>query len=197
MMALPADTSVRLYLLLLLLLYGARLVELLVSRRNTRRALAAGAIETGQGHFRWMAAFHAVFPLACGLEVVLLQRAFPGNLGWLALSVAILAHILRWWVIVTLGEAWSVRIIVRSDRPPVTRGPYRLLRHPNYLAVVLEIGSVPLIHGAWLTALIGSTLNALILRVRIRAEERALGSAHAAAFAGRPRLVPGVHRGRD
>jgi methyltransferase len=188
------DTSVRFYLLLLLLLYGARLVELLVSRRHTHRAMATGAVETGQGHFRWMVVFHTLFPVCCGLEVVLLHRSFPGLLGWLALAVTLLAQGLRWWVIATLGNAWTVRIIVLPNHKPVTHGPFRLVRHPNYLAVILEILAVPLIHGAWLMALIGTTVNALILQARIRAEETALGPDHAAAFAGRPRLLPGVRR---
>jgi methyltransferase len=191
------DVSLRLYLLLLLLLYGERLAELIISRRHTRGALAAGAVEVGRAHFRWMAAFHGLFPLACALEVVLLHRPFPGLLGWLALAVFLLAQGLRWWVVATLGEAWTVRIIVHPQRSPVTAGPFRLVRHPNYVAVVLEILAVPLIHGAWLTALGGTAVNALLLRTRIPAEEAALGPAHAAAFAARPpilarrRRVPG------
>jgi methyltransferase len=191
------DVSLRLYLLLILLLYGERLAELIVSHRHTRRALAAGAVEVGREQFRWMALFHAVFPLGCALEVALLHRSFPGLPGWLALAVFLLAQSLRWWVVATLGQAWTVRIIVHPKRPPVTGGPFRLVRHPNYVAVVLEIVAVPLIHGAWLAALGGTVLNALLLRKRIPAEEAALGPVHAAAFAARPpilarrRRVPG------
>ena len=195
--SIPLAGSVQLYLLLLLLLYGERLAELVVSQRNARRALEAGACETGQGHFRVMAAFHALFPLSCGLEVVLLQRPFPGLLGWIALAATVIAQGLRWCVVATLGTAWTVRIIVPLDKEPVTTGPFRFVRHPNYLAVILEIVAVPLVHGAWLTALVGSVLNALLLRVRIRSEEEALGPAHAAAFADRPRLLPGVRRVRS
>jgi methyltransferase len=85
---------------------------------------------------------------------------------------------LRYWTITTLGERWTTRVLVRPGVPLVTRGPYRWLRHPNYLAVVIEIAALPLVHGAWLTAVIFSVLNAALLMVRIAAENEALG-AHA------------------
>jgi methyltransferase len=90
-----------------------------------------------------------------------------------------------------------VRVVTAPDHEPVTSGPYRWVRHPNYVAVILEVAAVPLVHGAWVMAILGTALNTLLLRVRIRVEEAALGSSHAAAFVGRPRLIPGVHRVRD
>ncbi|HSK74829.1 MAG TPA: isoprenylcysteine carboxylmethyltransferase family protein, partial [Thermoanaerobaculia bacterium] len=88
---------------------------------------------------------------------------------------------------------WTTRIVVLPGVAPVTGGPYRFLRHPNYLAVILEILALPLVHTAWITALVFSLANALLLRVRIRAEEEGLArlSDYEAAFSGRPRLVPG------
>jgi methyltransferase len=189
--------SVQLYLGFLALLYGERLLELFVSRRNTRRMLAAGASEVGQRHFRIMAIFHTLFPATAGCEVLLLDRAFPGAVGIIALALALLAQGLRWWSVVVLGPAWTVRVVVPKSSEPVTGGPYRWLRHPNYLAVVLEMAAVPLIHGAWLTAGVATLGNALLLRVRIPAEERALGQRYAATFANRSRLLPGVRRGRS
>lgn len=168
-----------------------RLVELAVSRRNARRAFAQGGVEVGQGHFRVMAAMHTAFLAACALEVALLDRPFPGLLGYAALLVALLAQGLRAWVIATLGERWNVRIIVVPGAAPITGGPYRYLRHPNYTAVIAEMVALPMIHGAWLTALVFSALNAAVLAVRIRAEEEALGPAYAAELGGLPRLVPG------
>ena len=106
-----------------------------------------------------------------------------------------MAQALRYWAIASLGEYWNTRIIVVPGLPPVTRGPYRFLRHPNYVAVVLELAAVPLIHGAWVTALVFSLGNALLLWVRIRAEETALGSAYAQTFADKPRFIPEVPRG--
>jgi len=178
-------TSVRLYIVLILALYGERLVELAVSRRNVRRLLAAGGREHGAGHFPPMALFHAVFPAAALVEVLALDRPFPGFWGWLGLAVVLLAQALRWWAVATLRGAWSVRVVVVPGSPPVTGGPYRLLRHPNYLAVVLEVAAVPMVHGAWLTAVIGTVLNAWLLAIRIPLEERVLGPQYAAAFGRR------------
>jgi methyltransferase len=179
------------YLALMLLLALERLVELGISQRNARRALARGAVEVGQRHFRVMAAMHALFLVACPLEVFALGRAFPGALGWACLGGVAVAQGLRYWAIFSLGERWNVRILVLPNAPPVTRGPYRFVRHPNYVAVVLEILLVPLVYGAWVTAAVFSVANAILLRVRIRAEEAALGPGYAAAFAGRPRFIPG------
>jgi methyltransferase len=170
-------------------------LELVLSRRNAQRAFARGGVETGQGHYRVMVVFHTLFLAACVLEVLWLRRPFPGALGWAALAGALLAQGLRYWAIATLGERWNSRIIVVPGLAPVTGGPYRLLRHPNYVAVILELLCVPLIHGAWLTALVFTLGNALLLRVRIRAEEAALGAPWRQAFEGRPRFLPEVHRG--
>jgi len=190
------DTSVQLYLLLLAALYGERLVELIISRRNIRRQLAAGGHEVGRRLFLPMALFHALFPVAAGCEVFALERPFPGILGFVSLGVVLLAQGLRWWSVVTLGPAWSVRVVVAPRTEPVTHGPYRYLKHPNYLAVVLEVVAVPLVHGAWITAMVATLLNALLLRIRIPQEEKALGPRYANAFAGRSRLLPGVRRDR-
>jgi methyltransferase len=188
-------SSVEAYLGFLGLLGVERLVELVLSKRNAARALALGGTETGQGHYRVMVVFHSLFLVACVAEVLGLSRPFPGGFGFAALGVALVAQALRYWAIASLGERWNTRIIVVPGLPPVTRGPYRYLRHPNYVAVVLELAAVPLIHGAWGTAVVFTLGNALLLRVRIRAEEAALGAAYAEAFADRPRFIPEVHRG--
>jgi len=184
-------TSVALYLAFLALLYAERGVELAVSFRNSRLALASGGVESGRGHFPVMVAVHAVFPFACASEVLVLDRAFPGTVGYAALGVALLAQVLRWWAVATLGRRWNTRVIAAPGAPPVTAGPYRYLRHPNYLAVMLEAASVPLIHGAWLCAFVFVAANAALLSVRIPAEERAMGEEYARAFAGLPRFLPG------
>ena len=188
-------TSVQLYLWLLLLVAVERGVELLLSIRNRRLAQARGGVESGQGHYPTMALFHALFLVACAVEVVALQRPFPGLLGWVALAVVLGAQGLRYWAIATLGWRWNTRILVVPGAAPVTGGPYRFVRHPNYLAVIAEMAALPLVHGAWLTALVFSLGNVWLLKVRIRAEERALGQPWEHAFAGRPRFVPGGHSG--
>src|SRR5215217_7371313 len=128
-------------------------------------------VETGQPHYRFMVVFHTLFLGACLAEVLRLHRPFLGVWSWVALGCAVAAQGLRYWAITTLGPRWNSRIIVVPDLPPVVGGPYRFLRHPNYVAVVLELVSVPLIHGAWWTAVFFSVGNLVLLSVRIRAEE--------------------------
>jgi methyltransferase len=189
-------TSQELYFGFLGLLGLERLGELLLSLRNARQARAAGALEAGRGHYPVMVAFHSLFLLSCGAEVLLVPRSFPGALGWVALAVALAAQALRYWAVASLGVRWNTRVLVWPGVPPVTSGPYRFLRHPNYLAVVLEMVAVPLVYGAWVTAVVFSLGNVLLLRVRIRAEEEALGPSWAEAFVGRRRLLPELHRGQ-
>lgn len=183
-------SSQLLYVGFILLLAVERVGELWLSSRNARRAFAKGAVEVGQGHYKVMAAFHTLFLFACVAEVLWVPRPFPGALGWGALAVAVAAQALRYWAIGTLGDRWNTRIIFLPQAAPVTSGPYRWVRHPNYVAVVAELAAVPLIHGAWWTAVVFTLGNAAILYVRIRAEEAALGERYAHAFADRPRFLP-------
>lgn len=178
------------YLIFLGLVGAERIAELVLSRRNARRALARGAVEAGAGHFRWMVVLHSLFLPACALEVLFWRRPFPGALGVVALALALSAQALRWWAIASLGERWNVRVIVVPGADPVRRGPYRFVRHPNYLAVAVEMLGIPLVHGAWLSAIVFSAFNAVLLRGRIRIEEDALGESYRRAFAGVPRFVP-------
>jgi methyltransferase len=184
-------SSVALYLAFIALLVAERLLELVISARNARRVFALGGRELGQRHFRVMTVLHTAFLVSCVAEVLLLDRAFPGALGWTALAVALAAQGLRYWAIFTLGHRWNTRIIFLPGATPITSGPYRFIRHPNYLAVIMELAAVPLIHGAWLTAIGFSLANALMLLVRIRAEEAALGAEYARAFSNRARFIPG------
>jgi methyltransferase len=181
------------YLGFLALLALERLLELRISRRNAALALARGGIEVGQAHFRLMKLLHGAFLGACAAEVLLLRRPFVPALGWPMLGLALGAQALRYWAIASLGPAWNVRVIVVPGARAVTSGPYRWLRHPNYLAVALEGIAVPLIHSAWWTAIGFSAANAALLAVRIRCEERALAQHcdYDARLGGRRRLLPG------
>lgn len=177
------------------LLSVERLYELALSRRNAARAFAAGALEVGLRHYRVMTLFHTAFLVSCVAEPWLLGREFPGLPGLVALIFALLAQSLRYWAISTLGDRWNTRVIVMPGTPPVTGGPYRFIKHPNYVAVVIELVAVPLIYGGWITAAVFSIGNAVLLTVRIRAEERALGQQWQQAFAGKGRFLPGAKRG--
>jgi len=186
------DTRV-LYTLLVALVALGRLFELRIAARNRRALLARGGVEVAPEHYPWMVALHTVLLFASPLEVWLLGRPFVPALAAVMLLLLVLAAALRWWVISTLDGRWTTRIVVLPGVAPITGGPYRFLRHPNYLAVILEIFSLPMIHTAWLTAIVCSLADALLLRVRIRAEEAGLSRAsdYAAALGDRPRLVPG------
>ena len=188
-------TSQALYLGLLALVAAERGVELVLSRANRRAAFASGAFEVGERHYRWMAAMHVAFFASCAAEVLLLDCPFPGALGFAALVLALLAQVLRYAAVRALGPKWNVRIIVWPLAPPVTSGPYRFVRHPNYVAVAVEFVCIPLVHGAFVTAVVFSICNAAVLAVRIREEELALGARYAEAFRDCPRMIPRLFGG--
>ncbi|KLO26235.1 isoprenylcysteine carboxyl methyltransferase family protein [Mycobacterium haemophilum] len=163
------------YYLLILAVGVERLVELIVAKRNARWAFANGGKEFGHSHYPVMVGLHTALLLGCIIEPWALHRPFIGWLGWPMLGVAGLSQVLRWWCITTLGRRWNTRVIVLPDAPLVRLGPYRWLHHPNYVAVVAEGLALPLVHTAWLTALGFTLANALLLSVRIRVENSALG----------------------
>lgn len=171
--------SVILYVGLVLLTGIERLVELVISKRHAARAFARGGVEHGLGHFPAMVVLHTGLLLACIAEVVLLDRPFLGAVGWPMLVIALLCQAGRYWVIWALGEQWNTRVIVVPGATRVTRGPYRWpwLRHPNYWIVAIEGIALPLVHSAWITALVFTVLNAiLLLGFRIPTENRALAA---------------------
>lgn len=151
-----------------------RILELVLSRSNERWAKSRDAHEVGSEHFGWMKALHTAFLIACPLEVVLLSRPFIPALGYSMLGLVVAAQLLRYWAVATLGRRWNVKVLVVPGMPRVTDGPYRYLPHPNYVAVVIEIFAIPLLHTAWLTAIVFTALNAWMLSVRIPIENRAL-----------------------
>ncbi len=150
-----------------------RLLELGLSRRNERILRARGAVERGRGHYPLMVALHALWLISTFVEGALRGPEFPAY--WpVPLTLFLLVQPLRYWAILSLGEYWNTRILVVPGAKPVRRGPYRYLKHPNYVVVVVEILTFPLIFGAWITALVFSALNVALLSVRIREENRAL-----------------------
>ena len=152
-----------------------RLWELRISNRHLRALRARGAYEVGAGHYSWMVALHTAFLLSCPAEVWLLNRPWRPEIAAAALAVLVAALGLRWWVLSTLGDRWTTRVMVLPGERLITDGPYRWLRHPNYVVVVLEIAAIPMIHGAWLTAAVFSLANLVVLRARIGVEDGALG----------------------
>ncbi|MER6948825.1 isoprenylcysteine carboxyl methyltransferase family protein [Nonomuraea sp. NPDC000554] len=164
------------YTVLILLVAAERLAELVVARRHLAWARSRGGVEYGAGHYPWIVAAHAGLLVAAPAEVWLLHRPFLPALGWPMLAVVLLAQGLRWWCVATLGNQWNTRVVVVPGMPLVERGPYRWMRHPNYVAVVAEGIALPLVHMAWLTAIAFTAANAVLLTVRIRGEGAALGA---------------------
>jgi methyltransferase len=149
-----------------------RLTELAVSALHLRRVQPLGACEYGRAHFPLIVAVHVLFPISLILELTH-HGAHTG--AWpIWLAVWLSAQVLRYSAVYALGDRWNVRVVVVPGMPLVRSGPYRWLRHPNYVAIVMEFIAAPMMFGAWRTAILISVLNALALTVRIRCENDAL-----------------------
>jgi len=151
------------YLVLILLTGAERITELVISRRNAAWAFANGGKEFGLAHFPFMVALHTGLLLACLAEVFFGQRPFIPALGWPMLVIALGCQAMRFWIIATLGKQWNTRVIVVPGAGRITTGPYRFLTHPNYLIVIVEGIALPLVHTAWVTAIVFTVLNAILL----------------------------------
>jgi methyltransferase len=162
------------YVLLIAVVGCERVAELVVSKRNLAWSRAQGGIEVGAGHYPAMVVLHTGLLVGCLAEVMLLDRPFLPALGWPMLAIVVGAQALRWWCITTLGRQWNTRVVVIPGAPRVSGGPYRLLSHPNYVAVIAEGVALPLVHTAWITALVFTVLNAALLATRITTENAAL-----------------------
>ena len=167
---LPTLVALAAYLLFLI---AHRLFELRVSSRHERALHARGGHEVGRSHFPLFVLLHAAYPVSLAAEVLVLGTR-PGLLWPLWVALLAVAQALRVAAQRTLGERWTVRIWVVPGLPPVNHGPYRWLRHPNYLAVTIELAAGSLLFGAWRVALGASALNLMALAIRIPLEERAL-----------------------
>lgn len=165
----------------LALLGATRAHELILSRRNERSMRRRGGYEAPGSFLPLFMALHVAVPLALVLEVAA-AGARPGPLWplWLALWIA--AEWLRTASMRALGDRWSARVVVVPGEAPLRRGPYRWIAHPTYLAVTIELAALPLLFGAWRTAIGAAALNAALLALRIRFETRALREAERASF---------------
>ena len=145
--------------------------ELVYARANTRRLLAKGGTEFGAGHYPLFALLHSAWLVAQALWLIFMGLE---NVIWPLVAVYGALQLLRAWILLSLGERWTTRVIVLPDAPLVRAGPYRFIRHPNYWLVCAEIAILPLIFGAWPLALAFSILNGALLFHRIRIENAAL-----------------------
>jgi len=188
------DLSVYLYLGLLLLVAALRFVELGISKRHQQRMAERGAARVRDPYFRWMAGFHTLVLLGAAAEVVFLRRPLVPALAAAMLVLFVAANLVRWWVIRTLGEHWNVQVVDSTRLGFVTSGPFRYVRHPNYAAVFVEMIALPLIHSAWITALAGTALHAVVLALRLSVEDPVLlaNPDYRAAMGAKPRFLPGL-----
>jgi methyltransferase len=187
------DLSTTLFIGLLAVVGAGRLVEMRLSRRHQRALGQRGVAVAPEPVFRFMVALHTGVLVAAAAEVLLLRRPFVPAVGVPALALFAAANLLRWWVIATLGPQWNVRVMGSAGAlGVVSHGPFRWVRHPNYVAVFVELAALPLVHGAWLTALGGSILHALILRRRIALEESVLfaDARYRETMGPKPRFIP-------
>lgn len=169
-------TGLTAFTVLVVLVGLERLAELVVSNRNATWSFENGGHETGRGHYPVMVLLHSGFLVAMLVEAWVRRPDVAPVLAWTMLGLVVASQALRWWCIATLGRRWNTRVIVVPGLPPVRSGPYRLLSHPNYVAVVVEGLALPLVHGAWLTALVFTVANAVLLSVRLRVENAALAT---------------------
>ncbi len=160
------------YALLIAAVAVERVAELVVSQRNLAWSRDRGGTELGGGHYPAMVVLHVGLLVGCLVESA--HRPFLPALGWPMLAVVLAAQGLRWWCIATLGHQWNTRVVVIPGAERVSGGPYRVMSHPNYVAVAVEGVALPLVHTAWITALVFTALNAAVLRMRIRVENAAL-----------------------
>ena len=169
-----------------------RILELRISKSNWRFHQDK-ALKQKEPLFRWMVMLHSSFFVVIPLELWLRRPEFGGVLSWAACSVVVLTFLLRAWTLRTMGRSWNVEIVNGPDYPIVAHGPYRFIRHPNYLVVILELAFIPLIYHLYFSALFLSLANALVLRVRIRNEEAVLfqNPAWVEKMSGKPRFFPG------
>jgi len=169
-------TSLTAFTVLVVLVGLERLAELVVSKRNAAWSKERGGVETGFSHYPFMVVLHTGLLVGALVEAYVRDPVVPAWLAWSMLVVVLLTQALRWWCIATLGRRWNTRVIIVPGLPPVASGPYRFLSHPNYVAVVVEGIALPLVHAAWITAVVFTVLNAALLTVRIRVENAALAS---------------------
>ena len=183
-----------LFLGLLLAVAALRIFELKLSKRHQQQMSSRGAAKVKDPYFRWMAMFHTLVLIGAAAEVVFLRRPFIPTLAVPMFALFVAANLVRWWVIRTLGEHWNVQVVDSTKLGFVASGPFRYVRHPNYAAVFTEMIALPLIHTAWVTAVVGAAVHIIVLSLRLSVEDPVLLSNpdYAAVMGSKPRFLPGL-----
>jgi methyltransferase len=188
------DISVIAFLALLVAVALLRIFELGVSRRNQQKMIAQGATKPTEQKFRRVVLVHTGVLIGAACEVVFLHRPFFPVLAVLMFFLFLASNALRLWVVRTMGKHWNVQVMNSTGLGVVTTGPFRFVRHPNYAAIFVEIISLPLIHTAWITAVLGCLAYSVTISQRISLEESVLlaDPDYRTAMGGKPRFVPGL-----
>jgi methyltransferase len=158
------------FIIFILLLITLRLAELYISARNEKWLLSQGAIEYGRGHYPFVIGLHTCFIMSLVVEYFFSDAPYPVNYFFLTLVMLVL--LFKWWLMNSLGKYWNTRVYRIPGSVAVRKGPYKYIRHPNYIGVVFEIAMIPLVFHLYYTAVIFSVLNAVMLTVRIREENK-------------------------
>jgi methyltransferase len=185
------DGSMIFYLFLIIIIVQ-RVSELVIARRNEAHMKSMGGEEHGRDHYPLIVAVHLLFLLSFTLEVIVFNKEVS-PLWMMILPVILITQIIRYWAVFSLGVFWNTKIIIVPDLEVVAKGPYRFMRHPNYLVVAVEILFLPIFFQAYATAILFTVLNAAILTIRIRAEEKALmqHTDYKKSFINKRRFIPG------
>lgn len=186
------------YISLLVIVGIGRLAELVISRRNQKQLQKQGVRKVPEPHFRWLVLFHGCILVCAGAEVLFLHRPLIPALAISMAALFILSNVLRWWVIRTLAGHWNVEVMESARVGVISSGPYRWVRHPNYVGVVAEVFSLPMIHTAWITAIIAVLGYSLLLRSRLRVEDRVLlaDPVYRLTMGNKPRFFPRLFKRR-
>jgi methyltransferase len=173
------------------LLIVQRVTELFIAKRNEKWMLKRGGVEYGSEHYPFIVTLHVLFLLSLLVEVSILQRELT-NLWYLLIPILALTQIIRYWSVFSLGNFWNTKIIIVPNNQVVSKGPYRYMKHPNYVVVAVEILLIPLLFQAYITALLFTLLNIVMMTIRIPIEEKALQrhTNYQKVFNLRTRFVP-------
>ncbi|MBP3952589.1 isoprenylcysteine carboxyl methyltransferase family protein [Bacillus suaedae] len=168
-----------------------RMAEVMIANRNAKWIVSQGGYEVGRDHYKYIVMVHSLFFIALLIEVSL-SRNTATTWAIAPLIVFLIAQVGRVWALSSLGRFWNTRIMILPGAKVIAKGPYRFLRHPNYVIVITELAVLPLIFQAYWTAIIFTVINALILSVRIKKEEQALQEVtnYDAIFEKKKRFIP-------
>ncbi|WP_010094575.1 isoprenylcysteine carboxyl methyltransferase family protein [Ornithinibacillus scapharcae] len=162
--------------ILLFFIIGQRLIELIIAKNNEKWMKARGGIEAGSDHYKWFVYLHVLFFISILLETISKPDHVTNSINYLYFTVFIAAQLARVWCIHSLGRFWNTKIIILPRVALIRKGPYKYIKHPNYVIVAVELFIIPMLFGAYITAIVFPILHISLLRIRIPAEEKALAS---------------------